>query len=118
MRLCFTSSQAVLMVIAEELVQEIDGFVRDISLIFGSNEASPRFPLVPARPSKVRRCVLVSNDSYSPSQDLIVLCIELDIIFFKVCIQLVCSQDLGNFHKLVVVIMAMEEGFLPENLSP
>jgi hypothetical protein len=54
-RLRFTSGQTVLMVVAEELVQEIDGFVRDISLIFGSNEASPRFPLVPARPSKVRR---------------------------------------------------------------
>lgn len=117
MRLRFTSGQTVLMVIAEELVQEIDGFIRDISLIFGSNEASPRFPLVPARPSKVR-CVLVSNDAYSPSQDLIILCIKLDIIFFKVCIQLVCSQDLGNFHKLVIVIMAMEEVFLPENLIP
>ena len=86
MRLRLTSGQAVLMVVAEELVQEIDGFVRDVSLIFGSNEASPRFPLVPARPSKVRRCVIASNDSCSPSQDLIVLRIELDIIFFKVCI--------------------------------
>ena len=76
------------MVIAEELVQEIDGFVRDISLIFGSNEASPRFPLVPATQNmdydeKVRP---VSNGPYSPSQDLIILCIKLDIVFFKVCI--------------------------------
>jgi hypothetical protein len=54
---------------------------------------------------------------HSPSQDLIVLCIEFDVVFFKVCIQLIRSQDLGDFHKLVVVIVAMEEGLFSENLK-
>jgi hypothetical protein len=84
----FASGQAVLMVIAKELVQEVNGFVRDIPLIFRSNEASPRFPLVPARQN-------MNHDEevhpsierlHSPSQDLIVLCIKLNIVFFKVCV--------------------------------
>jgi hypothetical protein len=45
------------------------------------------------------------------------LSIELDIIFFKVCIQLIRAQNLGDFHKLVVVVMAMEKGFFSENLN-
>lgn len=50
-RLRFTSGESVLMVIAEEFVQKINGFVCDIPLILGGNEASPRFPWVPARPN-------------------------------------------------------------------
>jgi hypothetical protein len=64
-RLRFTSRQTILMVVAEKLVQEINGFVRDISLIFRSNEASPWLPLVPARQNmhcgEVRPSI-VSND--------------------------------------------------------
>jgi len=67
MCLSFTSSQTFLVVVAEELVQEINGLVGDIPLVLRGDETSPRFPLV-------------------PSQDLIVLCIKLDIIFFKVCV--------------------------------
>lgn len=86
-RLRFTSRQTILMVVAEELVQEINGFVRDISLIFRSNEASPWFPLVPARQNMDYGGVRPSIERfYSPSQDLIVLCIKLDIVFFKVCV--------------------------------
>jgi hypothetical protein len=46
------------------------------------------------------------------------LSIELDIIFFKVCIQLIRAQDLGDFHKLVIVVVAVEEGFFSKNLNP
>lgn len=75
------------MVVAEELVQEINGFVCDISLIFRSNEASPWFPLVPARQNREYGEVRPSIEQLiSPSQDLIVLCIKLDIVFFKVCV--------------------------------
>jgi len=81
-----TSGQSVLMVVAEKLVQEIDSFVRDIALVLGGNETSPRFPLVPARPNGLKSGALESNDSHSPSQDFVVLCIKLDIILFKVCV--------------------------------
>jgi hypothetical protein len=53
-RLRFTSGQAVLVVIAEEFVQKIYGLVRGIPLILGGNEASPRFPLVPAKPNMLK----------------------------------------------------------------
>ena len=73
------------MVIAEELVQEINGLVGDIPLVLRGDETSPRFPLVPAEPNTLRDCAS-PEIFYSPSQDLIVLCIKFDIIFFKVCV--------------------------------
>ena len=114
----FTSGQTVLVVIAKKFVQKINGFVRDIPLILGGNKASPRFPLVPAWSNYVEKLHSGIKLPYSPSQNLIVLSIELDIIFFKVCIQLICTQDLGDLHKLVVVVVAVEKGFFSENLNP
>jgi len=115
--LCFTSGQTVLVIIAEKFIQKINGFVCDIPLILGGNEARPRFPLVPAWSIYVEKLYFSIQWLHSPSQNLIVLCIKLDIIFFKVRIQLIRSQDLGDFHKLVVVVVAVEEGFFSENLK-
>jgi len=53
MGLCFSSGQTVLMVVAKELVQEINGFVRDVPLVLRSDESSPRFPWIPARRDKL-----------------------------------------------------------------
>ena len=40
--LSFTSGEALLMIIAQELVQEINGFVRYIPLVLRRNEPRPR----------------------------------------------------------------------------
>jgi hypothetical protein len=54
---------------------------------------------------------------HSPSQDVVILCIKLDVILFKVCVQLVRSQNLGDFNKLIIVVMTVEEGLFSENLK-
>jgi len=40
--LSLASGEALLMIIAQELVQEVDGFVRDIPLVLGCNKPRPR----------------------------------------------------------------------------
>lgn len=73
------------MVVAKEFVQEINGFVRDVPLVLGSDESSPRFPWIPARPNKLKGDTIPPL-LHSPSQDVVILCIELDIILFEVCV--------------------------------
>ena len=40
---------------------------------------------------------------------------ELQIILVQIFVQLVGTQNLGDFHKLVQVVTATEKGLLPEN---
>lgn len=83
--MCFSSGQTVLVVVAKELVQEINSFVGDVTLVLGSDESSPRFPWIPARPNKLKGETIFFL-LYSPSQDVVILCIKLDVILFKVCV--------------------------------
>lgn len=71
------------MVVAKELVQEINGFVGDVTLVLGSDESSPRFPWIPAWPNKLKGDIIFSLP-FSPSQDVVILCIKLDVILFEV----------------------------------
>lgn len=52
-----------------------------------------------------------------PSKQLIILRIEPYAVLVDVCIQFIRAQNLGNLDKLIIVIMTMEERFLPENLT-
>ena len=49
------------------------------------------------------------------SEEIIELGIEFNVIFFNVLEKFICSQDLRDFNELIVIIMAMEKGFFPEN---
>ena len=42
MTLSLASSESLLMIIAQEFVQEVDGFVGDIPLVLGRDEPRPR----------------------------------------------------------------------------
>jgi hypothetical protein len=74
-----------LVVVAKELVQEIYGFVGDVPLVLGSDESSPRFPWIPAWPNKLKGNTILFL-LYSPSQDVVILRIKLNVILFKVCV--------------------------------
>ena len=43
--------------------------------------------------------------------------VQLQVILVKVRVQLVRAQDLDNLHKLVIVVVAVEERLLPEDLQ-
>lgn len=101
--------QPLLMIVPQQLVQEIDRFVGDVSLIFRRDEFAPWFAWVSA-------------------EDVVVLLVEFNIVAFEArqrrtsarCAkstkrsssldeQLVRSQHLGDFYQLVVVVMAVKE---------
>lgn len=46
--LSFPCCQSLLVVVSQELVKEIDSFIRDVSLVLRGNEPCPRFPRIPA----------------------------------------------------------------------
>lgn len=71
-----------LMVITQQLVKEIDGFVRDKSLVLRCHKAVPRLLLEVA-------------------QDVIVLSVQFNLILVKVVEEIVGSEDLGNLDKLI-----------------
>ncbi len=52
-----------------------------------------------------------------PREDLIKVRIEFYVVFLEVDVKLVCAQNLSNLHELVVVIVSMEEGVFPEDLT-
>lgn len=84
------------MVITQQLVKEIDGFVRDKSLVLRCHKAVPRLLLEVA-------------------QDVIVLCVQFNLILVKVVEEVVGSEDLGNLDKLIRIAVAVEKGLFPED---
>ncbi len=52
-----------------------------------------------------------------PSQNLVVLGIETNVIFFNVHKEFVCSQNLGDLDQLVIIVVTMEKGFFSEDLG-
>jgi hypothetical protein len=55
-------------------------------------------------------------ESDLPPQDIIVLCVELDIVFLEIGIKFVGAQDFCDFDQLVIVVVTMEERLLAEDL--
>lgn len=70
------------MVVSEQLVQEVDCFRTDESLILGVDKAVPILPR-------------------EPPQNVVVLRIEFDVISVQVLEEVIGAQHLRNLDKLV-----------------
>lgn len=86
MRLGFTRCQALLVVIAEEFVQEIKCFIRCVSLVLWCDEPCPEFSGISGGPSHQEVYSKLDIRSRSPSQDFVILSIESYIILVDVCV--------------------------------
>ena len=84
------------MVIAEQFVEEIKGFITDEALIFWSNERVPWL----ARESR---------------QNLIVLGIQFNVVLIEILKERLGSKNLGNLHQLIRVTVSVEERLLAED---
>ena len=51
------------------------------------------------------------------TQDVVVMAVQGDVVLLNVIEQIVCAQNLGNLHELIVVVLALEKRFLLENHS-
>lgn len=67
------------MVVSQELVKEIDSFVRDVSLVLRGNEPCPGFPRIPAMLLVTVECQHADR-MHEPAKDLIILGVELDVV--------------------------------------
>lgn len=84
------------MVVAQQLVEEVDSFVRDKPLVFRRDEAVPGFLLETAK-------------------NVVVLRVELNLVLVQVVEEIVGAQNLGDLDELVRVAVAVEERLLAED---
>lgn len=54
---------------------------------------------------------------YKPAQDVVVLRVQVDVVLLDVSKKLIRAKHFGNLNELVVIVVAMEEGLLAEDLS-
>lgn len=85
-----------LMIVAQKLVEEINGLIADKPLVIGIDEAVPGLFLEAA-------------------EDVVVLSVELNLILVQVVKQVIGTQDLGYLDQLVAIRVAMEEGLFAED---
>lgn len=84
------------MVVAQQLVQEVDRLVTDESLVLGIDKAVPGLLLEAA-------------------EDVVVLRVQLNLVLVNVVKEVVGAQDLCDLDQLVRVAVAVEEGLLAED---
>lgn len=92
-----SGSQALLVIIAKQLVQEINGRVRDKALVLWRHKFAPWLAGI-------------------SSKNLIVVNIQLQIVLLQVSKQLVGAENTSNLDQLIVVVVSVEEGLLAEDL--
>lgn len=84
------------MIVAKQLIEEVNGLVADKALILSCDERVPRL----ARESR---------------QNIVVLRIQLDVVLVQVLEEFLRSKHLGDLDELIGVAVSMEERFLAEN---
>ena len=85
-----------LVVVSQQLVKEVDGFVANEALVLRVHKAVPGLLLESAK-------------------DVVVLGVELYLVLVQVVKKVVGAQDLGNLDQLVRVAVAMEKWLLAED---
>ena len=118
MLLCFPRSKTLLVIVAQQPVQQVDCLVGDVPLILRGSEARPRL----LRVAEVARQYFSSgklrevDKRCSLAEELIILRIERDIVLVYVLIQSLSAQHFGDLHELIIVIVSVEEWLLTEDL--
>ncbi len=84
------------MIIPQQLVQEIKSLSADEARVLAVDKAVPLL-LLPA------------------AEDVVVLCVQLNLILVEIVEEVICTEDLGNLDQLIRVAVAMEERLLTED---
>ncbi len=88
--------EAFLVIVAQQLVEEVNGLVGYEALVLRRDKAVPGLFLEAA-------------------EDVVVLGVELNFVLVEVLKELVGAKNLGNLDKLVGVALTVEEGLLAED---
>lgn len=97
MRHCFLCRKTLLVIISQQLVQEINRFISDKSLIIICDKLIPRFTKMSA-------------------QDAIILGRKFDGILFNIFKEFISTKNTSNLDQLIIIIVTMEKWFLAEDL--
>ena len=84
------------MIVAEQLVQEVNCFGADESLVVLVDKALPALPRKSA-------------------EYVVVLGVKFNVVLVQIFKELVRTENLGNLDKLICVAVAVEEGLFPED---
>lgn len=52
-----------------------------------------------------------------PPKNIIILRVQDNLVLVHVCKELICTENLRDFEKLVIVVVSMKERFLAEDLQ-
>lgn len=97
MRHCFLCRKTLLVIISQQLVQEINRFISDKSLIIVCDKLIPRFTKM-------------------STQDAIILGRKFDGILFNIFKEFISTKNTSNLDQLIIIIVTMEKWFLAEDL--
>lgn len=84
------------MIISQQLVKKINCIIADKSLVFGIDKPMPIF-------------------LGKPSQNVVILGVEFNVVFIEVLEKIICAQDFGNLDQLIRIAVAVEKRFLSKN---
>lgn len=87
---------AYLVVVPQQLVEKVNGFIRDKTLVFRGDKAVPGLLLKAA-------------------EDVVVLGVELNLVAIEVVEEVVGAENLCDLDELVRVTVAVKEGFFAED---
>mmetsp|Transcript_33708 Transcript_33708/g.88635 ORF Transcript_33708/g.88635 Transcript_33708/m.88635 type:complete len:241 (+) Transcript_33708:225-947(+) len=88
--------EALLVIVPQEFVEEVDSLRRDEVLVVWVEELGPRLARV-------------------ATEDAVKVGVELQVVLVEVVKQLVGAEHLDNLYQLIVVVVAVEEGLLSED---
>lgn len=92
-----TGGEAFLVIVAEEVLEKVDGLGVGEGLVLAGDEA-------------LEGSLLVVADLLLESL------VQHDAVLVEVGLEVVCAQDAGDLHQLILVVVSMEKGFLLEHL--
>ena len=84
------------MVVAQQFIQKVNGIIANEALIVGVYKGVPGLFRI-------------------PTEYVVVLCIQLDVVPVEVIEQILSPEHFGNLDKLVRVAVTMEEWFSSKN---
>mmetsp|Transcript_14153 Transcript_14153/g.26511 ORF Transcript_14153/g.26511 Transcript_14153/m.26511 type:complete len:211 (+) Transcript_14153:202-834(+) len=92
---CFFGQNPLRMIVHQHPVYEIQHVQTHQMLILGSYELRPRF-------------------SRMPAQNVVKVRVQFLIVLVQIGEQAICAKHASDFHKLVVIVLAVEERLLAE----
>ena len=120
MCLCFSRCQALVVIVSQQLIEQVQGLQRDLRLCLRRDESRPwllgvteMHAQLASAPSKSRTREGVQMSSLA--QQVLDVRLKVDVVFLQIQIKVIGAQDSHNLEQLVIVIASPKE-MLPSEI--